>query len=97
MKARTMKANPFAPAKYDRADAYAIKALAKGTATEGQQKRALDWIIRAAAMTYDETFVPGQPDLSDFLAGRRSVGLQVVKLVNIPIELMQSDEPERKS
>ena len=97
MKPRTVKANPFAPARYDRADAYAIKAVAKGKATEAQQRRAIDWIIRAAAMTYDETFVPGQPDLSDFLAGRRSVGLQVVKLINIPIELIQSDEPERKS
>lgn len=92
-----MKQNPFGPAKYSRYDAFAIKAVAKGEATEAQQQRALQWIIQAAAMTYDETFVPGQPDVSNFLAGRRSVGLQVVKLINVPIEQIRSDEPERKS
>lgn len=89
-----MKQNPFGPAKYSRLDAYAIKAVANGTATEGQQQRAMQWIIQAAAMTYDETFVPGQPDVSGFLAGRRSVGLQIVKLINIPIDLIKPDGKE---
>lgn len=92
-----MKQNPFGPAKYSRLDAYAIKAVANGTATEGQQQRAMQWIIHAAAMTYDETFVPSQPDVSDFLAGRRNVGLQIVKLINVPIDQIRPDEPERKS
>lgn len=89
-----MKQNPFVPAKYTRLDAYAIKAVVNGTATEGQQQRAMQWIIQAAAMTYDETFVPGQPDVSNFLAGRRSVGLQIVKLINIPIDLIKPDGKE---
>jgi hypothetical protein len=36
---------PWKPAPYDEADTYAIKALAAGVANEGQQKRALKWII----------------------------------------------------
>lgn len=87
-----MKTIPQGPARYSRLDAYAIKAVAKGTATEAQQQRALNWIIHAAAMTYDETFVAGQGDVSIYLQGRRNVGLQIVKLINVPIEHLKEDE-----
>lgn len=86
-----MKSTPFAPAKYTVADAAALKAVAAGNASSSQQKRALQWIVHAAAMTYDETFVPGHCDLSDYLAGRRNVGLQIVKLLNVPIEHFKKD------
>lgn len=87
----TVKANPFAPASYSHEHVAAIKALAKGNASPGQQQLALDWIIQGAAMTYQETMVPGQPDVSNYLAGRRSVGLQIVKLVNVPINLLKKE------
>lgn len=93
----TLKHDPFRPARYERYDALAIKAVAAGKASEAQQQRAVQWIIQAAAMTYDETFVPGHPDLSDFLAGRRSVGLQIVKLINVPIDLLKPTDMERKT
>jgi hypothetical protein len=93
-----MKTDQFAPARFSRYDALAIKAVAAGKASEGQQIRAMQWIIQAAARTYDETFVPGQSDLSDYLSGKRNVGLQLVKLINVPIdELNTTDKPERKS
>ena len=58
----------------------------------------MQWIITVAARTYDETFVPGQSDLSDYLAGKRNVGLQLVKLINVPIDVLSTtDEAERKS
>ena len=83
-----MKTVPHAPAAYDDEDVAAVKAVAAGNASPGQQKRCLTWIIHKAAMTYDETFVPAQPDVSAFLAGRRNVGNQVLKLVNVPIEVL---------
>lgn len=83
--------NPFAPAFYSESDVAAIKATARGEATPEQQRLAIRWIIEGAAKTYDEVFVPGQPDLSDYLAGRRNVGLQVVKLINVPMDKLKKD------
>jgi hypothetical protein len=57
----------------------AIQALARDPA----HKRALDWIIREACMTYDETFFPDERN-SAYAQGRRGVGLAIVKLVNYP-------------
>jgi hypothetical protein len=76
------------PAKYDDEDVAAIKAIAAGNASPGQQQRGLAWIIHKAAMTYDEPFIPGQGDLTFHLTGRRNVGLQIVKLVNVPIDAL---------
>ncbi len=76
-------APPFFLAPWEPADAVAMQALQRGEANEQQQKRALDWIIRVAAGTYNSTFHPGQPDASAFAEGRRFVGLEVVKLLTI--------------
>lgn len=65
------------------ADISAVQALERGDASPEQQKRALNWIIRSAAATYDNTFFPGQPDASAFSAGRRFVGLELVKLLHL--------------
>lgn len=82
---RKTKVVPHAPAPYSEPEVRAIKALAQGVANEGQQKMALNWIITGAAGTYDQSFIPGEPDTTAFREGRRSVGLQVVKLINMPM------------
>ena len=92
-----MKRIPNGPAAYSRYDALAIKAVAKGNASEAQQRRAMQWIVQSAAMTYDETFVAGQPDVSANLQGRRYVGLQIVKLINTPIEQMKFGEEKENT
>lgn len=79
---------PWHPYEWEPADAYAMQALAKGIANEGQQKRALDWIIRSAG-TYNVTFFAGQPDCTHFAEGSRHVGLQIVKLLNLPATLIE--------
>lgn len=79
---------PWHPYTWEPADAYALQALAKGIANEGQQKRALNWIIRSAG-TYDATFYVGQHDASDFAQGSRHVGLQIVKLLNLPATVIE--------
>lgn len=76
---------PYGPADYDHLEHSAIQALGRGDANETQQRRALDWIVRQAAMTYDEPFIPDSARATDYLLGRRSVGLQIVKLLNTKV------------
>jgi hypothetical protein len=76
---------PWHPAPYEEADVYAIKALAAGVANEGQQQRALGWIVNTLCGTYDLSYRDG--DNGDrntvFAEGKRFVGLQLVKLSKI--------------
>ena len=49
----------------------------------------MDWLILEAAGTYQETFHSGQSDLSAYNSGRRSVGLAVLKLIQLKPELFK--------
>lgn len=73
------------PADWEVPDAAALQALARGDADEHAQRRALKWLIEKAAGVYEETFVPRETNTSDYLQGRRSVGLQAVKLLHIDL------------
>lgn len=75
-------ADPWKPPAWDLPDAGAIQALARGEANDAQQKRALDYIIRSLAGTYDLSYRSGKSDDTAFAEGRRFVGLQIVKLIN---------------
>lgn len=55
-------------------------------------KRALDWIIKTAASTYDDPFEAGQPDVVDYMLGRRSVGLAIVKLIALKPAIFDKDK-----
>lgn len=74
---------PWHPPAYEIADLRAVQALARGEASAEQQQRALDWIVSRAAQTYDEPFFPDNPRVTDYLLGRRSVGLALVKLTRL--------------
>lgn len=77
--------DPWTPAQPSKAQALAIRALQSGTASEGQQKLALAWIIADAARTYDQPFRPGGEDgarATDFSAGMMFVGQQIVRVLN---------------
>lgn len=76
------------PPDYDKETVRAIQALANGTAGETDQQRVLNWIINVAAATYDEPFRPGQPDAVNYMLGRRSVGLAIVKLLKLKPEVL---------
>lgn len=82
---------PWKPAKYEPADVAAIQALYEGSANREQQKRALTWLINTACATYDMSYRTGAAGAMDtaFAEGRRSVGLQLVKLCNIKIGLLR--------
>lgn len=83
------------PPTYETEDIRAIQAIAlfaSGQRPEPPSQRdcqtALDWIVNTAAGTYEEIFLAGQQDVGDYLAGRRSVGLAIVKMTKLKAELM---------
>ena len=80
------------PPEYEKEDVRAIQALAEGTATEQDQRTALNWIINVAASTYDEPFRPGIPDAVNYMLGRRSVGLAIIKLMKLKSERIFDNE-----
>lgn len=79
------------PPDYEKQDVRAIQALAKGDASADEQRRALDWIITQAAATYDEPFRPGSADVVNYMLGRRSVGLAIVKLMKLKPEIFENE------
>lgn len=79
---------PWFPPAYEPADISAIKGLAAGTATPDQQRRALKWIIENACATYELSYRPNSEGDTAFAEGRRFVGLQIVKALHIPMELI---------
>lgn len=75
---------PWHPAPYEDADTMALKALAAGNANEGQQRRALDWIVHSLCGTYDQPYRPGEGGDRDtvFACAKQFVGQQIVKQIN---------------
>ena len=74
----------------------AFKAIATGTASDRQQKIALAWLINDCCGTYDVTYFPDSERNSSFAQGKRHVGLQVVKMVNLPAEILNNPKQPRK-
>ena len=81
--ARLDKCSPIHPSPYGKKHVAALQALQSGVASEGQQKTALEYIINTLCGTYDEMYRP-DPRETDIAIGKRHVGLQIVKLLNIP-------------
>jgi len=83
---RKKSPQPWHPARYEDADIYAVQALAGGTANSGQQKRALEWILIDLCGVRDLSFRTGAEEgrrATDFAEGKRFVGLQIAKLMNL--------------
>lgn len=83
---------PWHPPKYGLADITALQALASGTATAEQQKRALDWIIIQACSTYDMSYRPDSDRDTTFAEGRRFVGLQIVKALHLNTAVLVEED-----
>lgn len=80
---------PWAPPGYEIADIGALQALARGDASEHQQKRALAYVVNTLCGTYDLSYRPDSERDTAFAEGRRFVGLQVVKLLKLSTAAMQ--------
>lgn len=91
---RIPKKEAYAPPAWEDGDAFAIQAVAAGIANEHQQRRAFNWIIDAAAGTYDQSYRPDSPDQTAFAEGRRFVGLQIVKLLKINPSVLKENHRE---
>lgn len=78
------------PPEWEPADVEAFQALQRGDCPPHLQKRALEWLIRKAAATYELSFSPGDDRLTSFAEGRRFVGLQVVKMLSLDTNKMRT-------
>lgn len=76
---------PYFRVGHEAPDISALQALARGDADAHQQRRALDWIIRQGAATYQQSFVPGDSHATAFIEGRRFVGTKIVELLAVSI------------
>ncbi len=84
------------PPLYEQADMRAIQAIAEGVASPEDQKRGLDWIVMSACATYEDPFTPGQSDVRDYILGRRSVGLAIVKMMKLKVGIL-FDPPDEET
>lgn len=66
----------------DKAEMAAIQALHRGVANEGQQKMALDCIIRKLCATFDEPYRDSERD-TIFALGMAHVGRELVTITNL--------------
>jgi hypothetical protein len=81
----------------DKYDVHAVQALARGNASEAQQKRALAYIVNTLAATYDLSFRPGGPEAERatcLAEGRRFVGLRLVMMTKLPAEAVERLGPK---
>lgn len=86
--AKKPSVQPWDPPELDDHDLRAIKAVAAGKASEGQQVRAVKVIVEVLAATYDLPFRPG-PDgarATDFAAGKMFVGQRIVNAIKRPMK-----------
>jgi hypothetical protein len=61
----------------------AVRAVSRGEASEHQQKQVMEFIITKLCKAYDVSFDPGSDRATAFAEGRRFVGLQLVKHINV--------------
>jgi hypothetical protein len=77
---------PWRTPPYEPANAYAMQALVKGTASAAQQQLALAFIVKELAETDRMTFWPPTEHddgrrATDFAEGKRWVGLEIRRLL----------------
>lgn len=75
------------------ADVFALKALAKGNASSGQQIRALDFIRGKICEGRRLSFMPGGEDgrrATDFAEGKRFVDIQIQRFLNMEAQSFNS-------
>jgi hypothetical protein len=67
------------PAAYDKEVLYAFRALFDGNASDGQQKRAMEWLLFNACHIGVLSYVSNERD-SAFNEGERHIGLQIARM-----------------
>lgn len=70
----------------------ALKALRAGTADSYQQELALDWVLYMASAMTEPAFRSDQDGgerETSFALGRQYVGQQIMKMINLPSEIVE--------
>ena len=86
------KVNPVQRPDYTDADAWALRAVSVGTATEEQQKRAIEFIVHTVCGTYDLAYRPRSARDTDFALGKQRVGQDLIWLLKNAPTKTQSDK-----
>lgn len=86
---------PWRPTQWDIEDAGAVQAVAYGKADEHQQQRAMRFVIEKLCACYDLSFRSGDTHATAFAEGKRFVGLQLIKLVNLNLAAIQGKPSEQ--
>ena len=79
---------PWLPANCDYYDVVALQHVARGIANPDEQVRALAWIV-AISRTHNDNYYPQSSRDTDYAQGMRKVGLEILRLVNMPGEEME--------
>ena len=96
---RIDKTSPLYPTPRSDRDIIAVRAVAKGNASEEQQRRALKFIVESLCATYDEPYRPGLEGAreTDFALGKAHVGREIVKMVDHDKLGQKKAPPQKKS
>lgn len=79
------------PAPFNVAQATAVQALSAGVANEGQQKTALEWILKDACGLPLWPYRKDQRE-TDIALGRQFVGQQIMGLIKVNVSTMRKRE-----
>ncbi len=69
----------------ERHEHIAIQRVYHGTASEAQQQKAMEWVIKRLCCIGDVSFLPGANDVTSFMEGRRFVGAILMDLIGEPV------------
>lgn len=72
-----------------------MQAVAYGRASEDQQRRAFKYLVENLCGTYDLSYRSGNPHDTTFAEGKRFVGLQLVKLINLNLGKLRGKDTEQ--
>jgi hypothetical protein len=92
------RAGPWKAPPYDPANAFAMQALAKGSASAAQQQLAFNFIVKELCETERLTFWPPEQGhdgtrATDFAEGKRWVGLEIRRLLlPVPEQFLKRGE-----
>lgn len=89
------KSSIVKPAAYDKEVLYAFRALFEGKANEGQQKRAVQWLLMNACHIGQVSFADTERETA-FLEGQRSIGVQIARFTE-PEALALIEQRVRKT
>lgn len=84
---------PHSAAPFTQMQQIALHQLAKGVATAEQQIMALEWIVQSNCRAYDVSYRHGDAYGTTFAEGRRFPGLQIIRLLTLPIIADDSGKP----